>query len=278
MTSENWYYNHYSHDTKFLSHIPNIEYTKYAVHMYAYICAYTLYTYLFQYGQGRYPHHYCKSHPLPNSSTSSYDLHTTRTLTSHTHTHAHTHACTHNIHTYQCLTLSYIFITRAPNFRHFITLDFIYSLILWFISTDYSTHTLYGSEISSSKEACEWYSYIYIYMYIVYKNYDITSPQKLEAVQYIHTVHYIVHIQWPYNHVQVTCDIELYITIRQYHYCIYTLYDTHSGWLVSTSRNHPVTDMPPEHTGLLPPSFYLSMLPRQPLVPLQLTALVNYNI
>ena len=58
----------------------------------------------------------------------------------------------------------------------------------------------------------------------------------------------------------------------------YTPCDTHSGWLVSTSRNYPVTDTPPGHTGLLPPSFCLSLLPRQPLVLLQLTALADYTI
>ena len=168
------------------------------MHMYVYICSYTLYTYLFQCGQVRYPHHCCKSHPLPNSSTSSYDLHNTRTL--------------HDTHTtyirIRCLIPSHIFITRAPNFRHFITLDFTYTLTCVF--HQYSTHTLYSFEISSFKEACAWFSYTYV----VYENYDIISPQKLKAVQCIHAVHYIVHIQWPYHHIQVTCDIELYITIR----------------------------------------------------------------
>ena len=107
------------------------------MHTYAHI--HYSYTYLFQCGQGRYPHHCCKSHPLPNSSTSSYDLCTTRTLHD-----------TYNT-TYiriRCLILSHIFITRAPNFRHFITLDFTYSLILCFISTVHIHYTVLKYQVS----------------------------------------------------------------------------------------------------------------------------------
>ena len=114
------------------------EHTCVYVHIYVYICSYTLYTYLFQCGQGRYPHHCCKSHPLPNSSTSSYDLQNTRTL--------------HDTHTtyirIRCLIPSHIFITRAPNFRHFITLDFTYTLILCFISTVHIHYTVLKYQVS----------------------------------------------------------------------------------------------------------------------------------